>query len=202
MRRATAAASALAPSPSACPASTAGAAAMAPPPVEVAGAAAAAAAAGAPAGTASLFAAGTGASGFLASAGPDLPLAAAPFSLRSISTLPEHRAIVNADALRHNLPRQMALRADVEQVGAMDVALHRAHDHDLAGGDVRIHCAVAAHRDPVAGNVDRALHVSFDKQGLIAGNFALDHDRGPDRGMFHRWTRVGCVPSRPRRDIC
>jgi hypothetical protein len=48
----------------------------------------------------------------------------------------------------------VAFGADVEQIAALDVSLHRPHHHDVVGLDVGNNLTESANRHPVIGKVD------------------------------------------------
>src|SRR6185437_6052408 len=65
-----------------------------------------------------------------------------------------------------------------------DVAFYLAQDHNFLGIDVGLDLAVAANRNAIAGQIDGAFYASVDIKRFRAGNFALDDERFPDRGLL------------------
>ena len=85
----------------------------------------------------------------------------------------QNGSILNADALGDHIARQRTFAADVQTVGALDVALHLAQDHNFAGADVGGDAAVASDGDPVLGKIDGALDSPIDVERFGAADFAL-----------------------------
>ena len=93
--------------------------------------------------------------------------------------------VLNADALGDHIARQRAFAADVQTVGALNVALHLAQDHNFAGADVGGDAAVASNGDAVFGKIDGALDSPIDIERFGSADFALDDHRAADRSLLH-----------------
>jgi len=60
------------------------------------------------------------------------------------------------------LCRQRAFAADIQTVRALDVALHLADDHNIAGTDVGGDATVTPNGDAVTGKINGALDSAID----------------------------------------
>jgi len=65
----------------------------------------------------------------------------------------QDRALFDADAVRDHVAGEYAFAAHVQSIGALDVALHLAHDDDFIGRDVGRDDSVAADRDAIVGKL-------------------------------------------------
>jgi len=74
----------------------------------------------------------------------------------------EEGTVLDADSLRHDIAGQRTFVANVNAVGCSNVAAHLPQDDGLTGGDVGGDDAIAAHRHPVARQVNRAFHAAID----------------------------------------
>src|SRR5712692_1528325 len=97
----------------------------------------------------------------------------------------QHGPILDADALGHDITCQRTLAADVQAIGALDVPLYLAHDHNLAGSDVRGDDAVASNGDAVIGKIDGTLNPAIDVERFGAADFTLDYKRAANRSLLH-----------------
>ena len=109
----------------------------------------------------------------------------------------QHGAVLHADAHGGNVSCDRAFAADIHAVAAIDVSVHLAHHHNLAGSDVGLRAAVAADGDAVVGQADLAFDAAVDVERFRSAQFALDHERAADGGLlnrraggFHRIVRV------------
>jgi len=92
----------------------------------------------------------------------------------------EEGAVFDGDSGCDYVTGQRAFAADVYAVRGLDVAANLAEHHDFAGGDVGGYLAVAADGDAIAGQVDGALYLTVDVEGLGAGELALDYEAFAD----------------------
>jgi len=97
----------------------------------------------------------------------------------------QNGSILNADALGDHVAGQCSLASDVQTVGALNVALHLAQDHNFAGADVGGDAAVASDGDAVLGKIDGALDAPIDIERFGAADFPFDDHRAADRSLFH-----------------
>src|ERR1043166_2992101 len=95
--------------------------------------------------------------GFLRFDGSDFLRRVGRTRLADVDAALEERAVLDRDALRHDVAGQRTFVADVHAVGRGQVALELADHDDLTRVHVRVHHAVAAHGHAVAGQVDGAF---------------------------------------------
>src|SRR5579863_6423518 len=76
--------------------------------------------------------------------------------------------------------------ADIQTIGAMDVARHRTHNDNLLGVDIGDDGGVAANGDAAVAKVDGALDTAVDVERFGAADVALDDYGASDGGLLHR----------------
>ena len=79
----------------------------------------------------------------------------------------QNGSVLNADALGDYVTCQSTFAADVQTVGALNVALHFAQDDNFAGADVGGDAAVTSNGDPVLGKIDGALDSPIDVERFV-----------------------------------
>jgi hypothetical protein len=97
----------------------------------------------------------------------------------------QNGSVFNADALGDDVSRERAFAADVQTVGALNVALHLAQDHNFTGDDVGGDAAVSSDGDAVLGKVDGAIDSTIDIERFGPADFTFDDYRAADRGLLH-----------------
>src|SRR5579864_9038685 len=75
--------------------------------------------------------------------------------------------------------------ADIDAIGALDVAGHLTHDDNFAGVNGGIDLAVAADGDPAVGHGDLALDAAVNVKRFRAAHFALDVQGAADGGLIN-----------------
>ena len=89
----------------------------------------------------------------------------------------EHGAIFHADAHRGNVSCNRAFAADIDAIAAFNVSAHLAHNHNFAGGDIRLHAAVSANGNAIIGQADLAFDAAVNVERFRAAEFAFNYER-------------------------
>ena len=86
----------------------------------------------------------------------------------------QKRSLLYADPMGYHISRQRAVAAEVQAVGALDVALYVANDHNFAGTDVGGDATATPNGDTLTGKINSALDSAIDEQRLGPGDFTFD----------------------------
>src|SRR5581483_3404856 len=103
--------------------------------------------------------------------------------LANVNPALEESAVLNGDALSHDVASKRALVANVHAVAGHQVTADFADAHDLARIDVGVYHAITADGHAVAGKVDGPFHTAVNVKRLRAGDLAFDHQRLADGGL-------------------
>src|ERR1700690_367173 len=85
------------------------------------------------------------------------------FGVANFDSTLEDGAFFHADAVCNHVAGEQAFIADIEAIGALDVALNLAHDDDFLGHDVGGNVAVAADSDSILWKANSAFDAAIDE---------------------------------------
>src|SRR5579872_934565 len=98
----------------------------------------------------------------------------------------QQRSVFNADARGDHISGERAFAANVQTIGAMNIAGDRAHDYYFLGSDIGDDDGVAPNGDAAVSEIDSAFDSSVDIERLGAADVAFDDHGASDRGLLHR----------------
>src|SRR6267154_1977614 len=94
-------------------------------------------------------------------------------------------AFFDADAVCDHVAGEHAFAANIQAIGAYDIPLHLAHDHNFIGGNIRRNDSIAPDGDTIAGKVDRSFNAPVNEERFRACNLAFDDERASDSSLIH-----------------
>jgi len=108
-----------------------------------------------------------------------------PFFCTNFDRTFYQRPVFDTHARGYDVTGHSRFAADVQAIGAMDVASHRSHDYNFLGADVGHDDGIAPDGDAAVSEIDRAFNSSIDIERFRTADIALDNHGTSNRGLLH-----------------